>query len=328
MTPPVPVPGQFRRGTVLRAAGLILVGSAGIQISSALSATLFAAHGPFAVSSLRMIIAALVLLVVFRPSLRGRDRTEWTGIVVYGAAMAAMNLCLYAAIDRIPLGIAVTLDFLGPCAVALLASHRIREGLCAVLSLAGVALMSIGPWGYFDALGYLAGLGAAAAFGLYTVCAHRVGTQSEGLGGLALSVTAAALLSLPFGVGRIAQVPPADWGLLALSALVGVVVPYSVDTIAGRITSPRIIGTLFAIDPAMGTLVGFLMLGQQITPLSLLGVLVVAAGGALLVWSSGGAAADQSDAGGAEDADSAASRRVASRSTSSRLQKAKRSQEP
>ena len=316
------MPGRLRRRVVLQAAALVFAGSAGVQISSSLSASLFAAYGPFAVSSLRMIIAALVLFVLFRPTLRGRGRTEWTGIVIYGAAMAAMNLCLYAAIERIPLGIAVTLDFLGPCAVALFASRRVREGLCAVLSLAGVALMSLGPWGYFDALGYLAGLGAAAAFALYTVYAHRVGTHGDGLGGLTLSVTA-AVLSLPFGVGHIARVPLIDWGLLAASAVTGVVLTYSVDTIAGRLSSPRIIGTLFAIDPVMGTLVGFLVLGQQITPPSLLGVLVVVAGGALLVWSSGGAAAaDQSDAG------SAASRRAASRSTSCRLQKAKRSQEP
>lgn len=277
------------RRSVMRAAALVLAGSAGIQSSSAISAALFAAHGPFAVSGLRMVIAALVLLVILRPSLRGRSRAEWTGIVVYGAAMAAMNLCLYAAIDRIPLGIAVTLDFLGPCAVALMASHRVREGLCALLSLAGVALMSIGPWGYFDALGYLAGLGAAAAFGFYTVFAHRVGTASPGLGGLALSVTVAAVLSLPFGAGQLSVVTVPEWGLLALSAVIGVVIPYSVDTIAGAITSPRIIGTLFAIDPAMGTLVGFIALGQAITIPGIAGILVVMTGGALLVWSAGAA---------------------------------------
>ncbi|WP_202864877.1 EamA family transporter [Rothia halotolerans] len=278
--------GPARR-SVLFAAGLIVVGSAGIQTSSALSASLFASYGALGTSALRMALAAAILLVAVRPSLRGRSRSEWGGIVVYGVAMAAMNISLYNAIQRLPLGIAVTLEFLGPCAVALLASRRIKEGACAVLSLAGVALISAGPGGYFDLWGYVAALCAAAFFGLYTLFAAKVGKAGSGLDGLALSVAAGGLLTLPFAAVHAPQVSLPHWGLLALAAVVGVAIPYSVDTIAGRITSARVIGTLFAIDPAMGALIGFLLLGEMISWTVLAGIAVVALAGALLVWASG-----------------------------------------
>lgn len=274
------------RRQVLAAAGLIFIGSAGIQVSSAISSTLFSAYGTLGVSALRSAIAAVVLLLVIRPRVRGRSRSEWVGIAVYGAAMALMNVSLYEAIQRLPLGVAVTLEFLGPCAVALLASRRVKEGLCALLSLGGVALISAGPTGYFDLLGYLAGILAATFFGLYTLFAVRVGKSGSGLDGLALSVTASAILTSPLAAAHAGHVTAPHWVLLSLAALVGVAIPYSVDTIAGRITSARIIGTLFAIDPAMGALVGFLMLGETIAPTALVGILVVMLAGALLVWSS------------------------------------------
>ncbi|WP_260856808.1 hypothetical protein [Kocuria rhizophila] len=161
MTSPV-----LSRRAVLTATGLVFVGSAAIQLSSAISSTLFASYGTVGTSALRILIAAALLLVLVRPRVRRRSRSEWLGIVGYGAAMAAMNVSLYAAVDRLPLGVAVTLEFLGPCAVALVAARRVREGACALLSLGGVVLISAGPSGYFDALGYAAGLLAAVFFGL------------------------------------------------------------------------------------------------------------------------------------------------------------------
>lgn len=279
----VPLRPVIGRRPILKAMGLIGIGSLGIQTSSAISASLFTALGPFAVSSLRMLIAAIILLAIFRPKLRGRSRAGWTGVIIYGVAMAAMNMSLYAAIDRIPLGVAVTLEFLGPCVVALAASRRIREGLCAIAALIGVVLIS-GPGGYFDLWGYAFGLAAAVFFGLYTIFAAKVGKTEEGLSGLALSVTIAGLLTLPWGLPEIGNVQPPEWGLLAVSAAVGVVIPYSVDTIAGRITSARVIGTLFSIDPVMGALIGLLLLGQTMDPAAIVGIIVVSIAGALVVW--------------------------------------------
>ncbi|WP_308169149.1 EamA family transporter [Cellulomonas hominis] len=289
---PAPAPAApVDRRRVLQAMGLIAVGSLGIQTSSALSASLFDSLGSAPVSSLRLVIAALVLLAVLRPRLRGRSRTAWAGVVVYGVAMAAMNLSLYAAIERIPLGVAVTLEFLGPCAVALLASRRVKEGLCAVAALVGVGLIS-GPGGYFDLAGYAFALSAAVFFALYTVFADKVGKADEGLSGLALSVCVAAVVALPFGVGHVGEVQPGQWGVLAVSAVIGVVIPYSVDTLAGRLTSARVVGTLFSIDPAMGALVALVVLGQSIGAAAVAGIVVVSVAGALLVAISGPRPAD------------------------------------
>ncbi|MDO4239017.1 DMT family transporter [Micrococcus sp.] len=279
-------PPALSRSAVLKAAGLILVGSLGIQLSSAASAGMFDALGPAAVSSLRMVIAAVVLLVMFRPRLRGRTRQSWLGVVVYGVAMAAMNLSLYAAIERLPLGVAVTLDFLGPCAVALLASRHLQEGLCALLALGGVVLIA-GPSGYFDLIGYAFGLSAAFFFALYTVFAEKVGKDDDGLAGLALSVTVAAVASLPFGLPRLPDVTAPQWGMLTFSALIGVVLAYTVDTVAAAISSARVVGTLFSIDPVMGSLVGAVVMGEVISLSAWAGIVLVSVAGALLVWISG-----------------------------------------
>ena len=284
-TPASASPGISRRN-VSKALVLIVIGSLGIQLSSAASAGMFDALGSGAVSALRMLIAAAVLCVLFRPRIRGRSRASWVGILVYGVAMAAMNFSLYAAIDRLPLGVAVTLDFLGPCAVALLGSRHLKEGLCAVLALAGVVLIA-GPSGYFDLAGYLFGLAAAFFFALYTVFAERVGKDEGGLSGLALSVVVAAVVSLPVGVPRFPEVTAPQWGMLTVSALLGVVLAYAVDTIAARISSARVVGTLFSMDPVIGSLVGTLLMGQIISLTGWIGILTVTVAGALLVWISG-----------------------------------------
>ena len=272
------------RTSVLRALGLVLVGSLGIQTSAAISSGLFGDYGTYGTSAVRMLIAAVLMLVIVRPRLRGRGRREWLGICVYGVAMAAMNLCLYNAIDRIPLGVAVTLDFLGPCAIALLGSRRLREGLCALVAVAGVALISAGPLGYFDLAGYLFALGAAFFFAVYTVGADRIGKTSSGLDGVALSVTIAAVVTLPIAVPQLPRIDGPDWWLFTFSAVIGVAIPFSVDTIAGRITSARIIGVLFAVDPALSSLVGFVLLGQAMSPQAIAGIGLVAVAGALIVW--------------------------------------------
>ncbi|CAL8898124.1 hypothetical protein KVA01_08270 [Kocuria varians] len=285
---------RITRREVLTATALVFVGSGCIQLSSAISSTLFASYGTAGTSGLRMLIAAalLLVLVLVRPRLRGRTRGEWLGIVVYGGAMAAMNQSLYAAIDRLPLGVAVTLEFLGPCAVALMASRKVKEGACALLSLGGVALISAGPTGYSDLAGYVAGLLAATFFGLYTLFAAKVGKAGGGLDGVALSVTVAALATLPFAAPLLPTVHGTDWALLAVAAVIGVAVPYSVDTVAGRITSARVIGVLFAFDPALGAVVGYAALGQDLSHAALAGIVLVVVAGGLLVWFSGEDAPD------------------------------------
>lgn len=272
---------------MLRAGGCVALGSAGLQVSSVIAAGLFVALGPVHVSGLRLLIAALVLLVVLRPRLRGRSASDWAGVFGYGVAMAAMNACLYQAIERIPLGVAVTLDFLGPCVVALAGSRHWREAACALAAFGGVLLISLGPGGYFDLLGYGFALLGAVFFGLYTVMASRVGKADGGLGDLALSVAVAALLTLPWSLPAIPSLDAAQLGLLTASALLGVVLTFTADTLAGRMADARVVGTWFAIDPVLGCLAGWLFMGQALTWSATVGIMLVAFAGAALVWVAG-----------------------------------------
>ncbi|CAG7616950.1 hypothetical protein LEUCIP111803_02045 [Leucobacter soli] len=279
---------------------LVLIGSIGVQISSALAYGLFDTVGAIGTSSARMTIAAVLVLLIFRPRLRGRSRGEWAGIVLYGVAMAASNILLYLAIDRIPLGIATTLDFLGPCVVALALSRRLREGLLALLAFAGVVLIA-GLGGPVDALGLVFGAGAGAAFALYTVLAAHIGKSEGGMQSMALSVAVAAILTLPFAAPAMPRMEPAHWLPLVLSALLGTALAFTVDTLAGRFASARVIGVLFAFDPMIGTLVGALWLGQSLTLPALAGIVLVVVAGAGIVWSAGRRRAGDSEAAGSAD---------------------------
>lgn len=265
---------------------LVLTGSLGMQIGAAIALTLFVSFGPVGTSALRMLVAAVAMLVIFRPRMRGRTRREWIGIVLYGVAMAAMNLLLYQAIDRLPLGVATTLDFLGPCVVALLASRHVREVLFAIGAFGGVVLMA-GFGGPFDPIGLMWGVLAGASFAGYTLLAPRIGQSGGGVQSVALAVTVAAIITLPFSVPHVAAVTLPQWGLIALSALVGTAVPFIVDTIAGKLTSARVLGVFFAFDPLLGTIVGALFLGQVLEPTAVAGILLVVAAGAGIVWSAG-----------------------------------------
>ena len=269
----------------------MLVGSLSIQLSAAVASDLFDTVGTLGVSGLRMAVAAVVLLVLVRPSVRGRSRRAWTGIVLYGVAMAAMNVLFYNAVAHLPLGIAVTLEFLGPLTVAAVATTRRRELLLPAVTLVGVLLVS-SPGGGLTLLGLVFGLGAAVAFGGYTVLAGRVGGDTDGLDGLALSVLVGAVLLSPFSVHAAPRVDGGGWGVLALSAVLGVVVAFSLDFLAVRITSVRVVGTLFAVDPVMGALVGAVALGQTLTAGVVLGIVLVVGSGAAVIWLAGRRAAE------------------------------------
>ncbi|OLF14911.1 EamA family transporter [Actinophytocola xanthii] len=266
---------------------LILGASLCIQLSAALVKGLFDPVGTVGVSGLRMAVAAVVLLALTRPAPHGRPRREWAGILLYGVAMAGMNVLFYNAVATLPLGIAVTLEFLGPFAVAVLGTRTRWQVVFPLAALTGVALIS-DPTGGLTGSGLAWGLGAAVAFGGYTLLAGVVGRASTGFSGLALSVTVGALLLAPFSVTGAPRVPGAEgWLLLAASGVVGVALAFSLTYTATRLTSPRVTGTLLAVDPAMGALVGALVLDERLTPAVALGVVLVVLSGAAVTWLAG-----------------------------------------
>lgn len=271
----------------LAAAALVLCGSISVQVSAALASGLFATVGTLGVSGLRMAIAAAVLLAVVRPRLRGRSARQWGAIALYGIAMAAMNVLFYNAVARLPLGLAVTLEFLGPLAVAATATARRRELALPALTLVGVVLVSR-PGGGMTASGLAFGLAAAAAFGGYTALAARVGDDDAApFDGLALSVAASAIVLAPFSIPASVHVHGSGWLVLAASGVIGVAFAFSCDFTATRLTSPRIVGTLFAMDPVVATLTGLIALQQSLTGLEIVGMVLVAGSGASVIAISG-----------------------------------------
>nr|VDG63764.1 Inner membrane transporter rhtA [Streptococcus thermophilus] len=271
--------------SALRPVICVLIGSLGIQTSSVICSTLFGQLGTVAVSTLRLAIAAVFLFVIFRPRLTKLTRERWMNAVIYGIAMAAMNQFLFAAIDRLPLGVAVTLDFLGPCLVSFFGLKYWRGRMWALAAFAGVVLIA-GPSSGLDPLGIVFGLLAGTFFAAYTVFAERVGKTEGGLGDLAVSVSVAAVLTFPLAAPSLGNVDTRAWLILTVAAVVGVVIPYIADTMAAKYSSAQVVGTLFALDPVLGSLLGWLFAGDQLTARIIIGIAVVTVAGAAITWQS------------------------------------------
>jgi inner membrane transporter RhtA len=277
-----------------------VVSCTAVQGSAALSSTLFDTIGPTGAAGWRQIVGALVLLAFLRPRLAGRSRGEWSGIIVLGGAVAVMNAMFYAAVDRVPLGIAATLIYLGPCLLAMVHTRRDWTLLLPALALTGVVLVGLSTRGTDGArvggaaspwFGIAFGLVAASALVVYTLASQRLGAmvhphpmRARGLGGLdrlALAITVSALLLSPFAVGSASAMPNRGWPLLAAAGAIGVAVAFSCDFTALKLAGTRVVATLFALDPAIGTIIGVIALSQHLAWASTLGVGAIIAAGAI-----------------------------------------------
>jgi inner membrane transporter RhtA len=243
---------------------LVLAGIVSVQIGAALAKLLFPIAGALGVVTLRLVLSAGVMLVAWRPSLR-MTRQAWLVIVGYGVVLGAMNAMFYEAISRIPLGVTVTIEFLGPLALALAGSRRWRDVLWALLAAGGVALLTNGG-GHLSVVGLLFALGAATCWACYILLSAKLGQHTSGGSGLAVAMGIGGLLVLPLGVADAgtAMVQP-----LALVAGLGVallssVVPYSVELEALRRIPPRVFGVLMSLEPAVAALCGLVVLGQNL----------------------------------------------------------------
>jgi inner membrane transporter RhtA len=241
---------------------LVLLGIVSVQLGSALAKQLFSEVGSFGTVALRLFFAAAILMLLWRPSPR-MSRRAWTVVVAYGLTLGLMNLCFYLALDRLPLGIAVTVEFLGPLTVALIGSRRWLDALWAVLAAAGVVLL-MGGGGEVNLVGVLFALAAAACWGLYIVVSAALGRHSTEGNGLALGMVVAALVAVPIGVADSGTALVQPWILVAGLGLglLSSVIPYSLDLEALRKMPPRVFGILMSLEPAMAALVGLVVLQE------------------------------------------------------------------
>jgi inner membrane transporter RhtA len=257
--------------------GLVLVAIASTQLGAALAKSLFDDLGASGTVFLRVLFAALVLVALWRPGLRRWTRADLALAGAFGVALAGMNLSFYAAIDRIPLGIAVTLEFAGPLAVAVLGSRRALDVLWAVLAAAGILLLAGPGGGSLDPAGVVLALVAGACWGSYILLSQRAGRAFPGGAGLAIAMAFGAVLLLPVGVAGAGTALLAP-GVLAVGAAVAMLssaLPYSLELEALRRLPAHVFGVLMSLEPGVAALVGFAVLGEVLEARELAAILLV-----------------------------------------------------
>lgn len=265
----------------------LLASGTSTQIGAAVGAHAFPLIGPAGVVALRQLVAAAVLLPIARPRLRRLTWSQWRPTLLLGLVFVAMNLSLYMSIDRIGLGLAVTLEFLGPLAVALLTSRRPRDIGIAAAAGVGVYVLVL-PDGSTDMVGIGLALLAAACWALYIVLNRTVGQRLAGLQAPAIASTIAALIYLPVLVALVAQGALTVEALLyALGAgLLSSAVPYATDLVVLRVVPPHLFGVLMSAQPGLAAVAGVLLLGQIPSENEWIGIFIIAAANATAVWAS------------------------------------------
>jgi inner membrane transporter RhtA len=256
-----------RPGWLVSPVWLVLVGILSVQFGAGIAKSLFGEVAPTTIVWLRLLTSAVVLVAVARPRLTGRSRADWLVVVGFGLALGTMNWSIYQAFARIPLGVAVTLEFVGPLTLAVLGSHRPRDLLWVVLAAAGVTVLGVQGGGSLTLAGVVFALLAGAAWAAYILLSAQTGRRWPGLDGLALaSALAAALLALPAVLtGGHALGDPR---ILALGGLVGLlssVVPYSCELVALRTLRPSVFSILMSLEPAAAALAGIVVLGELLS---------------------------------------------------------------
>jgi inner membrane transporter RhtA len=246
---------------------LVLIGILSVQFGAGIAKSLFDEVPPTVIVWLRLATSAVVLTLVARPLLRRRTRHDWLVVAGLGVSLGIMNWAIYQSFARIPLGIAVTIEFIGPLTLATLGSRRARDFIWVLLAAAGVALLGF-EGGDLTWPGVLFALLAGAAWAAYILLSAETGRRWPGLDGLAVASVMATLLLTPLAV-RIGGDDLLDGRVLLLGAAVGLlssVIPYSCEMVALRSLRPAVFGILMSLEPAAAALAGIVVLGEFLTP--------------------------------------------------------------
>lgn len=259
----------------------MIVGSCvSLQFGSVFAMMLFPQVGSWGVTTMRLGIAALVLAAFVRPAVRAWKAHQWRAVLLFGLAFAGMNGTFYAALSRIPIGPAVTIEFLGPLVLSAIMSRRRIELLCAAIALLGVSLFGLDDLHgslHLDGVGVIWALVAGVFWAGYIIASKRTGEVIDGHGGLVMALGIGSLALLPFGapgVGRVVAHPHLVGPVLGC-ALLSSVVPYTLELSALRMLPQSVFGVLLSLEPAVAAVAGLLLLHQGITPLSIVAIVLV-----------------------------------------------------
>jgi inner membrane transporter RhtA len=262
-----------------RALFLVFLAVGSVQFGAALARTLFDEAGPAGTVFLRVAFAAIVLAILWRPAIKGHSRDDWRLVVLFGLSLAVMNLCFYEAINRIPLGLAVTFEFVGPLGVAIAGSRRALDLLWVACAAAGILLISAPGTSDLDPLGILFALAAGGCWAAYIYLSARTGRTFSGGSGLSLAMCVAALLLLPIGIPTAgdALLDPEVLLIGAAVAMLSSAIPYSAEFEALRLLPEHVFGVLLSLEPAVASLAGYLVLDQELGVRELAGIALVTA---------------------------------------------------
>ncbi len=249
---------------------LIVVTCFSTQASAGFAHRAFSSLGAFQVTSVRFGIAAVGLIVIARPKLTGRSGREWRAIVIFGLCCVVMNAAFYQAVARMPLGNVTSIEFCGPFAIAVVSSKSWREARWVLLAAIGVVIVAH-PSANATASGIGFAVVAAVGWALYTLMSKHVGSLGSGLDGLALSVSVAAIVLLPFSATTAPAMTSGEWANVSLSAVSGVMFAFSLEYIALRLVAAKKVSVFFSVDPVAAFVIGLVMLNQPLSLLSLAG---------------------------------------------------------
>jgi len=269
-------------GVPVGALALVLGGIVSVQLGAAVAVTVFDRIGPGGAVALRLVGAALILGLAVRPRLRGRTRRDLAVVVAFGLTLAGMNYSFYEALVRLPLGAAVTIEFLGPLTLAVVLSRRVVEVLWVLLAAGGILLLGRGELSGLNPVGVVLAMTAGALWAAYILLSGATGRRWAGLDGLAAASVVAGLAVLPLGLlGGGSALLDRDILLVGLAvALLSSVVPYGFELVALRRLSTRAFGVLLSLEPAAAALAGLLVLGQVLAVPQVVGITLVAAASA------------------------------------------------
>lgn len=265
---------------------LVLGGVVSVQFGGALAATLIPEIGATGSVLLRLGLATIILYAFVRPRIRGRSRRAWGTVVLFGIALGLMNWTFYGSLAHLPIGVAVTIEFIGPLTLATVLSRRARDFVAVAAAAVGVVLISEAlhvPLAELDWTGIGLALAAGACWAAYVVLSGRTGAEFEGLDGLAIALVVATLVVLPVGVTSIhgwdGEVLAKGFGIAVLSSLI----PYSFELLALRRLSARIFGVLLSLEPVAAAIAGLIVLGQRLTAWQLAGMALVVVASAIVL---------------------------------------------
>ncbi len=274
------------------AVAFVVVGLACQEVGASLAYLLFDDVGPLGMVMLRLLFSAIVLMLIARPRIGGHSGADWRAVLWLGGVLALMNGFFYLALERLPLGVTVTIEVLGPLVLSVVASRRPAAWLWAGLALVGVVALGGGGWDRLDLVGVLFALGAATTWAFYILASARVGAVFPKLDGLALAMVFGAAISLPFGIADAggALLRPEILGIGAAVAVLSSTIPYALELVALRRLPASAFAILMSLAPAIAALAGFVLLGQHLAWLEVVGIALVIAASVGAVRAAGRAA--------------------------------------